>query len=72
MNEFRDNSSVDENTDSTKRFSGRVTIGADWYNELLEAKIQRDMLLNIVKNVSSYNVAGYIRDVFDINLKEDE
>ncbi len=30
------------------------------------------MLLNIVKNVSSYNVAGYIRDVFDINLKEDE
>lgn len=70
MNEFRDNSSVDENTDSTKRFSGRVTIGADWYNELLEAKIQRDMLLNIAQNVPSYNVADYIRNVFDINLKE--
>ena len=49
-----------------------ITLSADWYNELLEAKVQRDMLLNIVKNVSSYNVADCVRNVFDINLKEDE
>lgn len=49
-----------------------ITLSVEKYGELLEAKVQRDMLLNIVKNVSSYNVAGCIRDVFDINLKEDD
>lgn len=49
-----------------------VTIGADWYEELLQAKIQRDMLLNIVKNTSSYNVKDYIKAVFNLNLEEPE
>ena len=30
------------------------------------------MLLNIVKNVSSYNVADYVKNVFGIKLKEDD
>ncbi len=29
-------------------------------------------MLNIAQNVSSYNVAGYISNVFGINLKEDD
>lgn len=49
-----------------------ITLSAEWYNELLEAKVQRDMLLNIVKNVSSYNIADCVRNVFDIKLKEDD
>lgn len=49
-----------------------ITISVDKYSELLEAKIQRDIMLNIAQNVPSYNVADYIRNVFDINLKEDE
>ncbi len=49
-----------------------ITLSAEWYNELLEAKVQRDMLLNIVKNVSSYNVADYVKTVFGIKLKEDD
>lgn len=46
-----------------------ITLSAEWYNELLEAKVQRDMLLNIAQNVSSYNVADYVKNVFGINLK---
>ena len=49
-----------------------ITLSVEKYGELLEAKIQRDIMLNIAQNVPSYNVAGCIRDVFDINLKEDE
>ncbi len=49
-----------------------ITISADLYDEFLQAKIQRDMLLNIVKNVSSYDTAAYIRNVFNIDLKGNE
>ena len=49
-----------------------ITISVDKYSELLEAKIQRDIMLNIAQNVSSYNVADCVRNVFDIKLKEDD
>lgn len=29
-------------------------------------------MLNIAQNVSSYNVADYVKNVFGINLKEDD
>ena len=49
-----------------------ITLSVEKYGELLEAKIQRDIMLNIAQNVSSYNVADYVKNDFDINLKEDE
>ena len=49
-----------------------ITLSAEKYGELLEAKIQRDIMLNIAQNVPSYNVADYVKNVFDINLKEDD
>ena len=49
-----------------------ITISAALYEELLQANIQSEMMLNIVNNVSSYDIAAYIRNVFNIDLKGNE
>lgn len=49
-----------------------ITLSVEKYGELLEAKIQRDIMLNIAQNVPSYNVADYVKNVFGIKLKEDD
>ena len=49
-----------------------ITISVDKYSELLEAKIQRDIMLNIAQNASSYNVSDYIKAAFNLNVVEPE
>lgn len=55
-----------------KKATKTVKIDFEQYMELMEAKMQRDIMLNIAQNASQYNVAEYIKAAFNIELKEQD